>query len=237
MIAAALVLAAAPLSAAPSLEALKGSGWLPQPESFRAAPAVPAAPGRRAEPPAIQSLQVQVYERTGYVFLNDAENALRRAKGNLQLAGIAVMNAEVIRGQSNGFRISYLEDRESFPPRAIETYQSPAYRLSADAERELRRTENSLRTNGYYVVLGDVFQDRSSGLDYHYRVDFIAARGNQPQTHVLTSRLYPYASLAQQDMHAAVSDLQARGYLVHQYQLYQDARSRQYFFQIRYSNR
>jgi hypothetical protein len=211
---------AAPAHAGLALDSLKAFG------GARAPMIAPYAPGRSVQG-GVRAKAVLAYERGGYTFESDAQDALARAGNAFREAGVATVYSAIVRGQTWGFRIDYLSETP------IETYTSPFYPWESDAEHEMQRAEANLRAQGYAVILGQVVRQTQAPWDYAFRVDFLRA-ARAPQAYVFTSRFYPSPALAQRDMQLTVQDLRARGWFVEQSQLFQDARTRQFFFQIRY---
>lgn len=231
---------------ASSFEALKAGTLTGMWESALKNPLpAPAAPAPKAVGPLqVFPAAVQTYERGGYTWESDAENAANAAASNLRSAGIAVMSTQIIRESESpwryGFRMDYIDDSDpGLPPRALETYTSQVYSWSSDAENELRRTESNLRATGYVVVLGEVWRQTEAPWNYYYRVDYVRGRHNpgDGQAYLYTSGLYPTLATAQREMYVAQWRLQQQGYQIYGSVIYQEARTRHYFFQIRYGTR
>lgn len=206
-------------------------------------PAVPSA--KPVTPLPVFPAQVLTYERGGYTWESDAQNSANTAAENLRSAGIAVLNTQILRESQSpwrySFRVEYLDDSAdpTLPPRTIETYTSGNYTWSSDAENALHQTESNLGQAGYAVILGEVLRQQQAPWNYFYRVDYIRGRRNPGggQTYIYTSGLYPRLIDAQRDLYAVQFRLQSQGYQIYSSMIFQDARTKLYFFQIQYGTR
>ena len=228
-------------AAAGEFEAMKSAGLAAAWESaLKNAPPAPASARAGALPAQAGQEQVQVYERGGYAWSSDAENAMLEAERGLRSAGIAVLSAVTSseEGGSHAFRIEYADDSaEGVPPRSIESYESRTYSFESDAQNDLSRAKSNLRSSGWVVVLGEVRRQRQSPWDYTYRIDYVRSRWNpRGSVHLYVSGLYARAADAERDRVMMEHRLRAEGYYVFGSALYQDSRSRGFFFQIRYGS-
>lgn len=234
----ALALSPSLSQAGPVLESLRSmvlpNSGLPAAESL---PPIPAPTAKPAAPPRPRPAEVVVYERGGYTWESDAERALNQAASNLRAAGIAVLGSRITRQEQSpwtyGFQIDYAD--HDAPPRRVETYVSNHYSLESDARDELNRTVANLRQAGYVVVLGQVLRQSDPPWNHFYQVDYLRGRRDPGgRIHVYNSGLYARAAEAQRDMIANINRLQSQGHEVLSATVYQDARTRYFFYQIRY---
>lgn len=231
----------APLAqAAVSLETLKVSDFL----HHRPLPGLvlpkgaPVSPAPAARPKG----EIRVYDRFGWTWESDAQNARNEAERGLRAAGLAVLSGKTYRGENSpwnyGFHLEVLADNDQgYPARSIQSYgNGMQYNFESEARQEADRTASSLKGAGYHVILIQIRRQDDSPWDYSYSIDYVAPRGSTGggPAQLFTSPLFRTQWEAQNDMNAVTDDLRRRGYEVLGGQLFRDGRSGMFFYQLRY---
>lgn len=234
-----LLLLCAPLAQAGiSLESMKVSDFLhnrPLPGLVmpKGSPVSPKAPGHIRE--------VRIYDRFGWSWESDAQNARNEAERGLRAAGMVVLSGKVYRAENSpwnyGFHLEVLADEQGYPARSIESYSNGTqYSFESEARQEAERVASNLRGAGYSIILLQIRRQEQSPWDYSYFIDYVAPRGSTGggPAQLFTSALFNTQWDAQRDMDAMANNLRMRGYEVLSGQLFQDGRSRMFFYQLRY---
>ena len=224
-----------PASAAEHSEAVKGAAFFVSLESVfkglipingRASP---------SPPPVVRTGAVRVLERGGYDWEAEALEALEATQKNLRQAGIGILRGELDLRNSRGFRLEYVEDQAlpGLPARALASYASPkTYSDAEDAATDMKRTESNLSAAGRDVIWARVLRQAEAPKNYYYQVDSLPRR--QLPVYLSMSGLFSSLAETQRSLSADKLSLRGRGYELLGDALFQDERTRGYFYQIRY---
>ncbi|MBI3296783.1 MAG: hypothetical protein HYZ75_01370 [Elusimicrobia bacterium] len=202
-----------------------------------AAPAVPALPAPAAflnnhapVPNVGAQAAIHGHDAAGYASNAAARAALNDFRSRLAQAGITVLGGTVAPGADGkfGFHVDYLDSRERAgnPGREIESYDSPEFAALPEARTEQNRSVAALSAAGFAVLRA---QPGGQAGKHTYAIDYIrapqAARPvvARPNFYFFTSPVYPIGMrwIAARDMNVTLINLQARGYRIMSYNLYQ----------------
>ena len=185
----------------------------------------------------VQQAQTALYELGGFTFENDARSAMQAAEANLRAAGLRPLRASLTRrnggGYEHGFRVEYFETNDpARPPRAIASADSGDFVFETDAANALRNHEADLRARGYAVISGQALRRAQWPNRYHYRLRY--AVNGAAERGLYTSGAYGNYVEAERSLNAKAAEISRGGHHVWDRRLYHDARTRWYFYQLRY---
>jgi hypothetical protein len=229
---------------ATNLETLKAPGLaIAWQSALQNPPPVPAsAPGKLLPLEGSPSKQILTYERGGYPFDWNAKNASAEATNNMRQAGIAALGSMIIRDPQTGdyaFRIEYLDDPGGgWPPRTIEAFTSGTFNTHGEAQNARNLATANLRAIGFPVILARVLTQKDWPWGSYYQIDYVRGKPNQGgPLYTYTSSYFFSKTDAERNRDAMVLNLQAQGYIIESALIYEDARTRYYYFQILYKGR